>query len=187
MSLADRERWEERWRRRSHELSGPEPFLLRHLVGLRPGRVLDVACGAGRNALFLARRGFAVTAIDISATALARLAGQARAAGLTVTTRRADLDDPAALEGLGPFDDLLVIRYNPAPEQWRRLLARLRPGGRILLCSFGIADHERHGTRREHCLRPEVLEEALAGTRVLRHERFEQGGRFLEGWIREKG
>lgn len=186
MSLADRERWEDRWRTRSHDLPHPEPFLVRHVEDLRPGRVLDVACGAGRNALFLARRGFDVIGIDISETALARLDGRARAEGVRVTTRAADLDDPAALEGLGPFDDLVVIRYNPAPEQWRRLVARLRPGGRILLCSFGPGDHRRHGTRPEHCLWPEVLEAALAGTAVLVHERFEQNGRCLEGWIREK-
>ncbi len=186
MSLADRERWEDRWRTRSHDLPHPEPFLVRHVGDLRPGRVLDVACGAGRNALFLARRGFDVTGIDISETALARLDGRARAEGVRVATRAADLDDPAALEGLGPFDGLVVIRYNPAPEQWRRLLTLLRPGGRILLCSFGPGDHLRHGTRREHCLWPEVLEEALAGTAVLVHERFEQNGRCLEGWIREK-
>lgn len=186
MSLADRERWEERWRSRSHELSEPEPFLVRHVGDLHPGRALDVACGSGRNALWLARRGFDVAGIDISETALARLADRARAEGLAVAARCADFDDPDALHALGMFDDLVVIRYNPAPEQWRRLLDHLRPGGRILLCSFGLEDHRRNGTRIEHCLQAEVLEKALAGTRVLVHERFEQAGRFFEGWIREK-
>lgn len=186
MSLADRERWEERWRTRSHDLPHPEPFLVRHVGDLRPGRVLDVACGAGRNALWLARRGFDVTGIDISPTALARLEERARAEGLRLATRPVDLDDREAVAGFGSFDDLVVIRYNPTPAQWQRLLARLRPGGRILLCSFSMADHERHGTRLEHCLRPEVLEEALAGTRVLVHECFAQGDRCLEGWIREQ-
>jgi cyclopropane fatty-acyl-phospholipid synthase-like methyltransferase len=148
--------------------------------------VLDVACGAGRNAVCLARHGFMVTAIDIAATALARLAERARAEGLRMRRRCVDLDDASALNGLGWFDDLVVIRYNPSPEQWQRLLARLRPGGRILLCSFGPEDHLRHGTRRQHCLWPDVLDDVLAGTAVLVHERFEQNGRCLEGWIREK-
>ncbi len=187
MSREDRERWDRRWAARSHDLGRPEPFLLRHLHLLRPGRVLDVACGAGRNALFLAGRGFSVTALDISGEGLALLGERARERGVEITTRRADLDDPEALSGLGRFDDLLVVRYRPDRRQWARLLPLLLPGGRLLLCSFGLEDHFRHGTRRAHCLERGDLDAALgADMRLLRHESFTQGGRFLEGFVWEK-
>ncbi len=188
MSREDRERWDRRWAARSHDLGRPEPFLLRHLDLLRPGRVLDVACGAGRNALFLAERGFSVTAIDISGEGLALLRERARERGVEIVTRQADLDAPEALSGLGRFDDLLVIRYRPDQRQWARLLPLLVPGGRLLLCSFGLEDHFRHGTRREHCLERGELEAALGpDMRLLCQERFTRGGRFLEGFVWEKG
>lgn len=186
MSRDDGERWEVRWRERPPSPADPEPFLVRHHGWLRPGHVLDVACGAGRNALWLARRGFAVTAIDIAPSALARLEEAARREQLGLVLRQADLDDPDALSGLGPFDDLVVIRYNPSDAQWARLLVRLRPGGRILLCGFALADHFRHGTRRAYCLEPERVEAALAGMRLLVHETFDDRGRALAGFVWEK-
>ncbi len=187
MSREDRERWDRRWAARSHDLGRPEPFLLRHLDLLRPGRVLDVACGAGRNALLLAGRGFSVTALDISEEGLALLRERARGKGVGIAVRRADLDDPEALSGLGRFDDLLVVRYRPDEGQWRRLLAHLVPGGRLLLCSFALEDHFRHGTRRAHCLERGALDAALRPRmRLLLRETFVQGGRFLEGSVWEK-
>ncbi len=190
MSRADRLRWERRWAGRGYDLGRPEPFLLRNLHFLLPGTVLDVAAGAGRNALLLAARGFSVTALDISRIAIARLRAQATAGGLTIRTRVGDLDDPACLCDLGTFDDLLVVRYKPSREQWRRLLARLRPGGRLLLCSFGLEDHAIHGTRPGHCLSRAELEAVFGGEmRLLLYERFEQEGRRLEGsiWERRSG
>lgn len=159
---------------------------MRHAPLLAPGPVLDVAAGAGRNALFLASRGHAVTAVDISGEALRLLAERAREAGVEIATRRADLDDPGALEGLGPFADVVVIRYRPSGEQFRRILRVLAPGGRLLICTFAPQDHERHGTRREHCLDPAELERLSAGRlRPLLVETFEQGGRVLTGSVWE--
>lgn len=186
MSLADRERWDARWRARSHDLSAPEPFLVEHARLLRPGPVLDVAAGAGRNALFLATRGHAVTAVDVSPEALRLLAERARRAGAEIAVRCADLDDPRALSGLGPFADAVVIRYRPSEEQWERILGVLAPGARLLICTFAPEDHARHGTRREHCLDPAELERLFAGRlRPLLAETFEQGGRVLTGSVWE--
>lgn len=159
---------------------------MRHAHLLRPGPVLDVAAGAGRNALFLASRGHAVTAVDVSGEALRLLAERAREAGVEIATRCADLDDPDALRGLGPFADVVVVRYRPSGEQFRRILDVLAPGGRLLICTFAPADHERSGTRREHCLDPAELRLLFAGRlRPLVEETFEQGGRVLTGSVWE--
>lgn len=187
MSAADRERWERRWRERIDAAAPPEPWLVANLDRLPRGPVLDVAAGDGRNALWLAERGFPVTAIDIATTALERLAQRASERGLAVATRTADLDDPAALRELGPFTGLVVIRYKPSPEQWRHLLPRLAPGGRLLLCSFGRERAAAGGFDPAYCLEEAelraTLEPALA---CLAWERLGPTSDWLEGSIWEK-
>lgn len=187
MSEDDRRRWEQRWTARTGELGPPEPFLVRQAGTLPPGPVLDVAAGDGRNALHLASLGHAVTAVDIAGSALSRLEVAAAIRGLSVTTRVADLDAPAALDGLGPFTGLAVIRFKPSPPQWDRLLHHLQPGGRLLLCSFGLEQHRRHGFNADFCLDRGELE-ALLGDRLhlLSWESRAEGSDQLEGSLWER-
>lgn len=189
MAEADRERWEARWAGRGDGPPGaPEPFLVRNAGALPPGPVLDAACGDGRNALWLAAaRGGVVTAVDVAPSAVARLRAAAEAGNPRVEARVADLDDPAALLALGPFAALVVVRYKPSAAQWGRLLDRLAPGGRLLLCSFGGAQHARAGFPLAYCLARDELEAALGGRlRLLAYEAFEERGEALEGSLWER-
>lgn len=187
MSDTDRAKWEARWRARGSEPGEPEPFLVQRAVDLPGKRVLDVAAGDGRNALWLASRGFTVSAIDISAAALAMLTRSASSRGLKIGVRVADLDEPAALTGLGPFDGIVVVRYRPSASQWAGLIAALRPGGLMLLCSFAPLQHERHGFPREFCLDREALEAELQALLQLQEwTDLQEDGQFLAGSIWRK-
>jgi SAM-dependent methyltransferase len=187
VSAADRERWDARWRAREGGPGAVEPFLARHIGELPEGPLLDVAAGDGRNALWLAGRGFPVTAIDVSAVAIARLEREAAARGLALATRVADLDAPEALAGLGPFASLVVARFKPSPPQWRLLQAALRPGGRLILCSFGPGQHRRRGFPSAFCLSRGELEATLGpALRLAFWESFAEGEASLEGSLWEK-
>jgi hypothetical protein len=187
MSAEDRERWQARWAERASGPGEPEPFLVREAGELRHGRLLDVAAGDGRNALWLAAWGFAVTAIDVAPAAIARLSKATATRGLAVDAHVADLDQADALSGQNPFDALVVTRFRPSPWQWEVLLPRLRPGGRLLLCSFGAEQHRRHGFPLRFCLDRATLERELApGLRLLRWESFAQGEDRLEGSLWER-
>ncbi|HEX3650002.1 MAG TPA: class I SAM-dependent methyltransferase, partial [Pseudonocardiaceae bacterium] len=75
--------WEGFYQERDAIWSGrPNPLLVREIGSLQPGSVLDLGCGEGADAVWLARQGWRVTAVDISATALERAAGHADAAGV---------------------------------------------------------------------------------------------------------
>ena len=187
MSTADLARWEARWREREGEPGAPEPFLLREAARLPAGPVLDVAAGDGRNALWLAAQGREVTAIDVAPAAVARLQVAAHERWLAIASRVADLDAPDALAGLGPFAGLVVCRFKPSAGQWATLLAALAPGGRVLLCSFRRAQHERHGFPMEYCLDRAELEAVLGPhLRLLRWEERDEPGALLAGSSWEK-
>src|SRR5262245_30995385 len=109
----DRERWNAKWRERAGEFEDESPFLAEH-AHLLPsrGKALDIAGGAGRNAIWLARRGLDVTLVDISDVALEK--ADRRAAGLAISqrvkTRHVDLD--AELPFAPLFDLVLVFNYS---------------------------------------------------------------------------
>lgn len=187
MSTADLARWETRWREREGPPNAPEPFLTREAAALPDGPVLDVAAGDGRNALWLAAQGFAVTAVDIAPAAIARL--RAVAGQLTIAMRVADLDDAAALAGLGPFAGVVVCRFKPSAGQWAVLVKALRPGGRLLLCSFRRAQHDRHGFPLDYCIDRDALTGMLGPRlRLLSWEETDAPGALLAGsWWERPG
>ena len=111
--------------------TGPNQFVEAELADLPPGRALDLACGEGRNAIWLARRGWEVTAIDFSEVAVER--ARRLADGLPVAWTVGD-----ALSVELPQADLVVLAYlQLAPEQRRtvvrRAFAALAPGGTLLV------------------------------------------------------
>ncbi|HEY6872737.1 MAG TPA: methyltransferase domain-containing protein [Geobacteraceae bacterium] len=110
----------------------PSPFLMDNMTlieSLVPGKnALDIACGEGRNSILLARRGFAVTGLDISAEGLAKAARWAAAEGLDIAFLRADLE---VYEFSGQWD--LIINFNFLQRDLiPKMVAALAPGGVIV-------------------------------------------------------
>lgn len=130
----DAQAWDERYAAVDRVWSrGPNELVSSSLAGLRPGEALDLACGEGRNALWLATVGWHVTALDFSSVAVERGRRLAEAAGLEVTWAVGD-----ALTAQLPAVDLVVIAYLQLPAGERRTAVRrawdrLRPGGTFFL------------------------------------------------------
>lgn len=103
----------------------PNVFLARFVDGLRPGRALDLACGEGRNAIWLAEQGWEVTGVDYSPVALSKARDLATARGVDVQWVEADLLDyrpPAATF------DLVAVLYLQLPATQRRQVLRAAGG-----------------------------------------------------------
>jgi len=131
MSQSDRLKWNERYSKGAYAgRTHPSALLAEWIDRVPRGRALDVACGAGRNALFLASHGFEVDAFDISAEALARAREQANQANLNINWIEQDLDEPLSLDA--QYALILIIRYVNLPLI-RRLKRNLAPGG-FLIC-----------------------------------------------------
>lgn len=134
----DASEWDERYS--GVELVwGAEPnrFVAAELADAAPGNALDVACGEGRNAIWLASRGWRVTGIDFSAAALARAAALAEKAGVRDRTNwmRADVVHDSYPQG--PFDAVVVAYLQLAKgdrrEAIRRAASVLAAGGILLV------------------------------------------------------
>ena len=116
----------------------PNDFLAEVSGRLAPGKVLCLAEGEGRNAVFLAGRGHAVTAVDASAVGLEKARKLAAERGVEIAVRVADLADFA----IAPASwDAVVAIFCHLPPDLRRLVHRrvvdgLRPGGRFILEAY---------------------------------------------------
>ncbi len=116
--------------------------LVAELTGGPPGRALDVGCGEGADAIWLARTGWQVTGVDVSEVALERAAAAARDAGVTVQWVRADVSamPPAA----GGHDLVSVhypaLRHSPGDQAIRALLDAVAPGGTLLVVGHAPLD-----------------------------------------------
>jgi SAM-dependent methyltransferase len=131
-----RQMWDERHAARepieSHE---PDPTLAEVAGALAPGRAIDLAAGDGRNAIWLAARGWDVTAVDFSGVALKRAAAAAEAANVTVRWVNADL---LGWRAESRSFDLVALMFLHLPPGERDVVyagaaEAVAPGGRLLV------------------------------------------------------
>jgi SAM-dependent methyltransferase len=138
LSAVRAEDWDERYAAGQQWSAGPNTLVAELLSDVPPGDAVDLAAGEGRHALWLAARGWRVTAVDFSEVGLAR--GRAQPGGERVTWVTAD----ALAWGTPPESlDLVLVAYFhvPLPElgaMLRRAVGWLRPGGRLLVLGHDV-------------------------------------------------
>lgn len=158
----DRIRWNEKYRRRRYSRT-PTDIVVRHFSLAGRGRALDLAAGTGKNALFLAEKGFEVDAVDISDVAMDDLAGRHP----RVHAHCVDLDGyriPRRRYRL-----VVNIRYlNRA--LFPGIVEALVPGGLLIFETFiGGPQAGDPGMRRDYLLRENELLHAFLSLRILRY------------------
>jgi len=135
------EEWDARYRRRerAEDFSvQPTPLVVEWLRSMAPGRALDVACGTGRNSIWLAEAGWEVTAVDGSAAAIEILKARAAGLGVRVDARVADL-------GAGQFEierasyDAILDCYYLQRDLFPAIRDGVRPGG-VAICIVHLAN-----------------------------------------------
>jgi SAM-dependent methyltransferase len=164
--------------------SGPNRFLEQEAAGLDAGRAIDLACGQGRNAVWLAEQGWEVTGVDFSAVALDQARELAGERGVAVDWIHADLlahrPEPQAF-------DLSLMFYVQVNAEERAAIVRLaagclRPGGMFLLVGHDAENIEHgHGGPQDpaRLYSPDEIVSDLEGT-GLRIERAETVRRPVE-------
>ena len=174
MSQADREKWDARYAKKNALPEPVDPFL-EEIADRLPssGRVLDIAGGSGRHALFLARRGLDLTLVDISEQGLDLARFALASEGLAISTCTLDLDGDSLPEG--PFDVVVCTWFLLGARHWQAISRVLVPGGLVIYVQPTTAHAERHAHPSARFLANfRELEVAVreAGIEFLR---FEQG------------
>lgn len=120
----------------------PNRFLVAEVAGLAPGRALDLACGEGQNALWLASLGWDVTGVDYSEVAIGKASDRATRDGLEARFECADL--VAYEPEVGAFDLALVLYLHISADERRGVLSRaseaLAPGGTFVLLGHDLTN-----------------------------------------------
>jgi SAM-dependent methyltransferase len=144
--MFDEQSFEERYRATDALWSGrPNTQLVAEAADLPPGTALDVGCGEGADAIWLAERGWQVTAVDFARTALQRGRAQAETRGPEIADRIRWVHADVTAELPGDRFDLVSAQYmHLPPEPRRRLFARLAaavaPGGMLLVVGHDFSD-----------------------------------------------
>jgi len=139
--------WDERHRAGDFEGHGPNPTLMAALSGLpgpgeAPGRALELACGSGTNAVWIAGRGWRTTAVDWSPVGLANGRARARAARVVVKWLERDLFEWSPPER--SFDLVVIVYLHLPPHErqpvYQRAAAAVAPGGRLVIVGHHRAE-----------------------------------------------
>ncbi len=154
----------------------PNRFVVAELADLRPGRALDLGAGEGRNAVWLAGRGWKVTAVDFSAVGLEKGRRLATARGAAVDWVRADVLSyrPDAQSFQLVLVAYLQLRAAELDSVLRQAVTALAPGGVLLVVGHDVINLTQGvgGPQDPAVLyTPEAVTRSLGGLTVLRAER----------------
>jgi tellurite methyltransferase len=166
MEISD---WNERYRLRERPAEDldatPTPVVVVAAAKLAPGKALDLACGAGRNALWLAQHGWEVTAVDGALAAIEILQSRALERGLKITTVVADLEKNE-FEIEPSRWDLVAMCYYLQRNLFEPAKRGLAPGG-ILISIVHMTEPGEEDSPHRLC--PGQLEQYFAGWEILHH------------------
>jgi len=139
----------------------------------KKGSVLDIACGDGRNTIFLLENDFKVTGIDFSIKALERLERFAERLNYSVDLQQIDLSISGGLSNIGIFDNILINHYRLNQEQIMDIENHISDNGILFFSGFGHKHKADKKIRKEDLLHPtdfEILKNSFELIKYIENE-----------------
>lgn len=179
--------WNERFKSRKLEILQHEWRLeldAEHFKGMN--RVLDLACGDGRNSIYLAKKGYEVYAVDFSGEAINRLKYFSQEAGVMITTKMVDVTSPWELSQLDcKVDAIIVNHYRPLPKVYPVLSSLLCDNGVLWVNGFASVPEDNPNIKADDIIQDEDFD-LLLDCDLLSKAQYEIGQRKFVRYIWKK-
>ena len=175
--------WNDVWATMDHTFADHDALLPKLVEGLQPGRALELGCGSGGNAIWLAKRGWRVTAVDFSVVAVEKGRMRANERGVEVEFV---VSDVTAHRPDGRYDLVTSFYIQLWPEQRSRMLTEaakaLNPGGKLIFVSHDASAPPDGWSREdlESLTTPLQIVDELPGLKIEQAEVVEGSGAHTE-------
>ncbi len=183
-----RKMWNEKFSDKKVYLYEPIGFIRDNLSRIKKSKLLDLACGYGKNSVFLAENGFEITAVDISDKALQIFREEIIARGLKINLVQAEVRNFIGTLRPRTFDSVLISRFKPDNLIIGKIYEVLQPGGIFILVSLNIK-HKTVNSQPfpEECyLQEKEFIDAHPGLEIELYEEFVFQGAYYNGYIFRK-
>lgn len=183
----DRTAWDKTYSRQDYVFGkDPAPFLVRNVGKLKKGQALDIAVGEGRNAVYLAKRGFQVEGVDISQVGLKKAKKLAAENGVKIKTTNADLNKYR----IKPDKYSVILNfYYLQRSLFPQIKAGLKKGGVVVFETHTI-DHLKNpgasGWEKEYLLQPGELKKAFSDLEILHYSETNDGKNAVASLVARK-
>ena len=181
--MGNKKYWDEKFANRSDNPLSPEKSLVDNVDYFKKGTILNIACGDGRNALFLLKKGFKVTGVDFSSKALERLNIFAKSINYTVNTMEIDLSKPNSLNHIGVFDNILINHYRLGKEELADIENHITDKGILFICGFGHKHQIDSRIRKQDLIQPSDFEDIKKSFELIEYIENEDVKDKIMGWI----
>lgn len=171
--MGDEKYWDEKFAQRSDKPLEPEGSLVDNINYFKKGSVIDIACGDGRNTIFLLENDFKVAGIDFSIKALERLERFAERLNYSVNLQQIDLSISGGLSNIGIFDNIVINHYRLNQEQMMDMENHISDNGILFFSGFGHKHMVDKKIREEDLLQPtdfEILKNSFELIKYVENE-----------------
>lgn len=184
--IGNKKYWDEKFINRSDKLLAPEKSLVENIALFKKGSVLDIACGDGRNSIYLIENGFKITAIDFSIIALKRLKIFAKKSNYSVSTKQIDLSVKNSLKELNIFDNVVINHYRLNKTQFADIKNHITENGLLFICGFGHKHKVDSKIRQEDLIQPNDFEDIGDFFELIKYVESEDDRGFFVTYIFRK-
>lgn len=184
--MGNEEYWDEKFANRSDNPLSAEESVIENIEYFKTGTVLDMACGDGRNTLYLLERGFSVTGVDFSGKALERLKTFAKRKGYPVNTMQIDLSAEDSLSGLGIFDNILINHYRLDKQRLKEVESHIADCGILFISGFGHKHKADSRIKEEDFIQPADFEEMEEAFELIKYTENQDDRGFFVTYIFRK-
>lgn len=184
--MGNKDYWDEKFTNRDDKPLSPEKSIVENIMYFKNGSILDIACGDGRNTLFLLENDFIVTGVDFSSKALERLRKFAKRNNYLVNVKQIDLSVPNSLNDIGIFDNILINHYRLNRNQLKDIESHITYGGTLFVCGFGHNHHAGSKIRKEDLIQPSDFEDIRKSFELIKYIENKDGRGFYVTYIFRK-